>query len=76
MSTSLTQVTNHNKQDSSYYYYYLILFIGIDTAHVEFSPISGVNRQVTNIYNVYGSVTGNTDGNGHGTHCAGKHYFA
>ena len=47
-------------------------FIGIDTSHVDFSPVSGVNRQVTNIFNAYGPVTSNTDGNGHGTHCAGK----
>jgi len=41
---------------------------GIDTNHIEFS---GTSRTVANIYNQFGSVTTNTDGYGHGTHCAG-----
>ena len=31
-----------------------------------------MNREVINIFNAYGSVTKNTDNNGHGTHCAGN----
>jgi hypothetical protein len=41
---------------------------GIDATHIEFA--SGT-RTVKNIFNAYGSVTTNTDGHGHGTHCAG-----
>jgi subtilisin family serine protease len=44
---------------------------GIDTLHNEFVAVSGVSRTVTNIMNVDGSVSSNTDTNGHGTHCAG-----
>ena len=49
-----------------------IFNLGIDTNHIEFSTVSGVNREVKNIFNAYGSVTNNTDFHGHGTHCAGK----
>ncbi len=44
---------------------------GIDTYHIEFAPVNGVPRTVANIFNQFGPVTANTDGNGHGTHCAG-----
>jgi subtilisin family serine protease len=48
-----------------------VIDTGIDTTHAEFSDI-GMSRSVANIYNAYGSNTAaNTDGNGHGTHCAG-----
>jgi hypothetical protein len=30
-----------------------------------------VSRTVSNIFNQFGPVTSNTDGDGHGTHCAG-----
>jgi hypothetical protein len=49
-----------------------VIDTGLDTTHVEFSDI-GISRTVANIYNAYGSITTNTDGNGHGTHCAGDH---
>lgn len=42
---------------------------GIDTNHIEFSNTQ--ERTVLNIYNVFGTVTANTDGNGHGSHVAG-----
>ena len=48
-----------------------IIDSGIDTNHIEFSSVSGVSRTVSNIFNQFGSVTSNTDGFGHGTHCAG-----
>jgi subtilisin family serine protease len=43
---------------------------GIDTTHVEFAT---GNRTVSNIFNAFSSTpnAANTDGNGHGTHCAG-----
>jgi subtilisin family serine protease len=47
-----------------------VIDTGVDTTHVEFSNV-GISRTVSNIYNAYGSITTNTDGNGHGTHCAG-----
>lgn len=50
-----------------------ILDTGLDTTHYEFQDLSinGVNRTVANIYNKYGALVPNTDGHGHGTHCAG-----
>ncbi len=45
-----------------------VLDTGIDTTHYEFS---NAGRVVSNIFNGFGSVTTNTDGHGHGTHCAG-----
>ena len=48
-----------------------VLDSGIDTNHIEFSPVSGVNRTVANIFNQFGPISSNTDGFGHGTHCAG-----
>ena len=48
-----------------------VIDTGIDTTHVEFAPVAGVSRTVANIFNEYGPVTTNTDGAGHGTHCAG-----
>ena len=48
-----------------------IIDSGIDTNHIEFAPVNGVPRTVANIFNQFGPVTANTDGNGHGTHCAG-----
>ena len=50
-----------------------MLLLGIDTNHIEFKPVVGVNRKVINIYNAYGNITTNTDGQGHGTHCAGDY---
>ena len=44
---------------------------GIDTDHIEFASVSGVSRTVSNIFNQFGAVTSDTDGFGHGTHCAG-----
>ena len=37
---------------------------GKDTTHVEFSSASGYARNVSNIFNYYGNVTANTDGDG------------
>eukprot|EP01036_Dinobryon_divergens_P027191 gene27191-35921_t len=48
-----------------------IIDSGIDTNHIEFASVSGVSRTVSNIFNQFGAVTSNTDGFGHGTHCAG-----
>lgn len=50
-----------------------ILDTGLDTTHYEFQDLSnsGVNRTVMNVYNKYGDLLPNTDGHGHGTHCAG-----
>ena len=48
-----------------------IIDTGIDTNHIEFSPTIGPIRTVENIFNEYGDLTSNTDGHGHGTHCAG-----
>jgi subtilisin family serine protease len=49
-----------------------VIDTGLDAAHKEFTA-NGSGRTVANIYNAYGSATAsNTDGNGHGTHCAGK----
>jgi len=45
---------------------------GIDTNHIEFIQLGGSNRTVANIFNEFGAVTSNTDGFGHGTHCAGN----
>jgi subtilisin family serine protease len=50
-----------------------VLDTGIDTTHQEFSDI-GMSRTVSNIYNAYGSITTNTDGHGHGTHCSGERF--
>eukprot|EP01036_Dinobryon_divergens_P034208 gene34208-44193_t len=47
-----------------------IIDTGIDINHIEFSP-TGLYRTVANIFNDYGDITSNTDGRGHGTHCAG-----
>jgi subtilisin family serine protease len=47
-----------------------VLDTGLDTTHIEFAA-NGITRNVTNIYNYYGAITDNTDGDGHGTHCAG-----
>ena len=44
---------------------------GLDTTHIEFAPVNGVSRTVSNIYNEFGAITSDTDGFGHGTHCAG-----
>jgi serine protease len=44
---------------------------GIDTDHIEFIPVSGTLRRVQNIFNPFGNLSSNTDGYGHGTHCAG-----
>ena len=44
----------------------------MDTNHIEFTPHSGSTRTVANIFNEFGALTSNTDGFGHGTHCAGK----
>ena len=44
---------------------------GIDTDHIEFASVSGVSRTVSNIFNQFGALTSDTDGFGHGTHCAG-----
>ena len=48
-----------------------IIDTGIDTNHIEFASVSGVSRTVSNIFNQFGPVTSDTDGHGHGTHCAG-----
>lgn len=54
-----------------------IIDTGIDTNHIEFTP--GIRstsfRTVSNIFNQFGDVSSNTDGYGHGTHCAGNYYF-
>ena len=42
---------------------------GLDTTHAEFANTNV--RSVANLYNGFGDVTENTDGHGHGTHCAG-----
>ena len=48
-----------------------VLDTGLDTTHKEFESSSLFTRVVENVYNGYGSVSDNTDVNGHGTHCAG-----
>ena len=48
-----------------------IIDSGIDTEHIEFASVVGVSRTVSNIFNQFGAVTSDTDGFGHGTHCAG-----
>ena len=48
-----------------------VIDTGIDTNHIEFASINGVSRTVSNIFNQFGAVTSDTDGHGHGTHCAG-----
>ena len=47
-----------------------VLDTGVDTQHIEFGS-NGNGRVVENIWNGFGSVTDNTDGHGHGSHCAG-----
>ena len=42
---------------------------GIDTLHQEFA--TPTSRVVENIFNAFGSVTTDTDGHSHGTHCSG-----
>jgi hypothetical protein len=47
---------------------------GLDTTHVEFSSLNRSDigaRIVRNVFNYYGSLAGDTDNNGHGTHVAG-----
>lgn len=44
-----------------------VLDTGVDCGHYEFEDIT-----CSNIFNPYGSNTENTDGDGHGTHCAGE----
>ena len=48
-----------------------IIDSGIDTNHIEFASVNGVSRTVSNIFNQFGAITLDTDGYGHGTHCAG-----
>ena len=50
-----------------------VIDTGVDFTHVEFSSSTSSypNRVLENIYNGFGAVTANTDGQGHGTHCAG-----
>lgn len=48
-----------------------ILDTGIDTNHAAFTNLEGSDREVVNIYNGYGDISADTDGDGHGTHCAG-----
>ena len=48
-----------------------IVDTGLDTTHIEFAPVNGVSRTVSNIYNEFGAITSDIDGDGHGTHCAG-----
>ena len=48
-----------------------LLDTGLDAGHAEFSD-SGNGRLVQNIWNGFGDVTANTDGNGHGSHCGGR----
>jgi cerevisin len=47
-----------------------VLDTGVDCDHVEFAA-NEYGRVCENIYNAYGDSTTNTDGQGHGTHCAG-----
>jgi subtilisin family serine protease len=47
-----------------------VLDTGVDCDHVEFAA-NEYGRVCQNIYNAYGASTSNTDGQGHGTHCAG-----
>ena len=53
-----------------------IIDTGIDTNHFEFTPVVGSIsfRTVSNIFNQFGNLSSNTDGHGHGTHCAGNTY--
>lgn len=46
-----------------------ILDTGLDTEHIEFNNTQ--NRSIVNFFAGYGDTSGNNDGNGHGTHCAG-----
>lgn len=49
-----------------------VIDTGLDAGHPEFED-NGTGRTVANIFNAYGSATAeNTDGDGHGTHCAGN----
>jgi subtilisin family serine protease len=43
---------------------------GVDCNHVEFAA-NEFGRVCENIYNAFGELSTNTDGGGHGTHCAG-----
>jgi hypothetical protein len=43
---------------------------GIDLSHDQFNNTD--ERETANIFNYYGSLAENTDGDGHGTHCAGS----
>lgn len=47
-----------------------VIDTGIDCDHIEFAP-NEFNRTCANIFNPYGTLSSNTDGNSHGTHCAG-----
>jgi hypothetical protein len=46
-----------------------VLDTGLDTTHTEFANVN--QRVVENVFNGFGEVTPDTDGHGHGTHCAG-----
>jgi hypothetical protein len=50
-----------------------VLDTGIDTNHPEFQPVDGgCSRVVENIYDDFNEgLSDDTDGHGHGTHCAG-----
>lgn len=49
-----------------------VLDTGVDTNHLDFNNDNNTfTREVENVWNAYGAVTTDTDGNGHGTHCAG-----
>ena len=72
--------------DGSYMWFYggtgvdvYVVDTGLDTNHIEFQAVSGVTREVKNIYDAYGSSQAsmyhpgaNTDVEGHGTHVAGS----
>ena len=48
-----------------------VLDTGVDFTHRDFlSSYSSFSRTTENIYNGYGPISANTDGNSHGTHCA------
>lgn len=49
-----------------------ILDTGLDTTHSEFTENQPHAREVLNVYNGYGSISDNTDVQGHGTHVAGS----
>ena len=48
-----------------------VLDTGIDSTHNEFRNREGSQREVKNVFNYFGEIMDNQDGNGHGTHCAG-----